>query len=323
MPLVYYWGTKLNDSSLIDKAHRIINFTLSAPQNEGLFPGLYNIETGQWIGSLWKPPLNNYDPDSVECYWHWTDDGGAYQTASASVTAGFLLYYRRFCEDIPGILPFVRSYGDFLVKNMQSNGCVPGWFDKSLKALPSLMWNADGGAHIWVLSELFRVTGDRKKYADAAEKMAGFMIDEVMPQQKWYDFETFYSCAVKPETFYDPFTGQYPANNMSVSWAMEGFASLYDVIKKKEYLAAAEAVADYSIFYQAVWAPHYIITAYPFGGFSSQNSDAEWLDQRSHRFTDGLIRIGLLSNRPSIFGAWRCCCPRLAYSYKPSVAYTK
>ena len=296
---IYYWGKKLDNPSLLDKARRIINFTLSSPQNQGLFPGLYNIETGKWIGSLWEPPLRNYDPDSVACYWSWNGDGGAYQTASASVTAGYLLYYRRFCEDVPEILPFVRSYGDFLVRNIRPDGCVPGWFDKSLQPLPSLSWNADGGAHIWVLSELYHATGD-KKYADAAEKMAGFMIDEVMPHQKWYDFETFYSCAVKPESFYDPFTGQYPANNMSVSWALEGFASLYEVLHKKEYLKAAEAVADYSIFYQAVWAPHYIITAYPFGGFSSQNSDAEWLDQRSHRFTDGLIRTGLLSERQDL-----------------------
>jgi hypothetical protein len=87
---------------------------------------------------------------------------------------------------------------------------------------------------------------------------------------------------------------------MAVSWALEGFASLYDVTGNKTYLKTAEAMADYSIFYQAVWAPHYIVTAYPFGGFSSQNSDAEWLDQRSHRFANGLVRIGLLSGRQDL-----------------------
>jgi hypothetical protein len=126
------------------------------------------------------------------------------------------------------------------------------------------------------------------------------MTKEVLPHQKWYDFETFYSCAVKPETFFDPRTGQYPANNMSVSWALEGFASLYEVTHNPEDLASAQAIADYSLFYQAVWNPHYIITAYPFGGFSSQNSDAEWLDQRSHRFANGLVRIGLLSGRQDL-----------------------
>ena len=114
------------------------------------------------------------------------------------------------------------------------------------------------------------------------------MIADVLPREKWYDFETFYSCAIKPETFFDPYTGQYPANTMSVYWAIDGFASLYEAEQNKTWLDAAEACADYSLFYQAVWAPHYIISAYPFGGFSSQNSDGEWLD---HAVT-GLRRPG-------------------------------
>ena len=296
---IYYWGKKSGDSSLIDKARRIIRFTLSSPQNEGMFPGLYDINKHTWQRSLWNLPMEGYDPAFVSSYWGYNDSQGVYQTASASVTAGFLMHYRQNCENNPGILPFVQQYGDFLVSHMDPNGCVPGWFSAKLEPVPSLRWNADGGAHIWVLSELYRATKE-KKYIDAAEKIAGFMISEVMPHQKWYDFETFYSCAVKAETFYDHRTGQYPANNMSTSWALEGFASLYEVTQKKEYLVAAEAAADYSLFYQAVWAPNYIVTAYPFGGFSSQNSDAEWLDQRSHRFADGLMRIGLLAGRQDL-----------------------
>jgi len=294
---IYFWGKRIKDSTLIDKARRIINFTLSSPQDEGLFPSLYDVHKKTWVGSLWNPPLENYNPDSLANYWNWQQ--GAYQTSSASVTVGYLLMYRRTCEDNPRILPFVRKYGEFLISNVQSNGCVPGWFSSELKPLPSLNWNADGGAHIWVLSELFRATNE-KKYLDAAIKMAKFITDEVLPLQKWYDFETFYSCAVKKETFFDERTGQFPANNMAISWALEGFASLYDITNNPAYLKSAESIADYSIFYQAVWAPHYITTAYPFGGFSSQNSDAEWLDQRSHRFANGLVRIGLLTGRQDL-----------------------
>ena len=294
---IYFWGKRMNDTTLIDKARRIINFTLSSPQHEGIFPSLYDVKNKKWIGGMWNPPMENYKADSVEHYWDWKN--GAFQSSSASVTAGFLMQYRRTCEDNPGIVPFVRRYGDFLVRNMQENGCVPAWFNNDLKPLPSMKWNADGGAHIWVLSELYKATKE-KKYLDAAEKMAKFLTAEVLPMQKWYDFETFYSCAVKAETFFDECTGQFPANNMSVSWAMEGFASLFDITQNKTYLKSAEAIADYSIFYQAVWAPNYIITAYPFGGYSSQNSDAEWLDQRSNRFADGLVRIGLLSKRQDL-----------------------
>jgi hypothetical protein len=264
---IFFWGKKMKDSSMIDKARRIINFTLSAPQKEGIFPGLYDINKKSWVKSLWKPPLKGYDPSKSDCYWNWVD--GAYQTASASVTVGYLLQYRLSCEDHPGILPYARAYGDFLIRNMQPDGSVEEWLDDELRPLASLRWNADGGVHIWVLSELYRATHDNK-YLQAAEKLSRFMMKEVMPHQKWYDFETFYSCSVKPETFFDAFTGQWPANSLSVGWAIDGFSSLYEVSHHKDYLSAAVAIADYSLFYQAVWAPNYIVTAYPFGGFSSQ-----------------------------------------------------
>ena len=98
---MYYWGKKLGDSSLLDKAGRIISFTLSAPQKEGLFPGLYNINEKTWQLSLWNPPLAGYDPNKIDSYWGWDNSRGVYQTASASVTAGFLMYYRQFCENDP------------------------------------------------------------------------------------------------------------------------------------------------------------------------------------------------------------------------------
>jgi hypothetical protein len=294
---IYYWGKRSGDTSLTEKARRIINFTLSAPQRDGIFPSLYDINKKNWIPSLWTPPLQNYDPNKAASYFDW--DHGVYQTASASVTAGYLLLYRKTCEDNPAILPYVRRYADFLIAHLQPNGCVPAWFSQNLEPLPSLKWNADGGVHIWVLSELYKATHEAK-YLEAAKKIASAMIADVMPREKWYDFETFYSCAIKPETFFDPYTGQYPANTMSVYWAIDGFASLYEAEQDKTWLDAAEACADYSIFYQAVWAPHFIITAYPFGGFSSQNSDGEWLDQRSNRFAGALVRVGLLSGRQDL-----------------------
>jgi len=294
---LYYWGKKLNDPTLVDKARRMINFTVGAPQKNGIFPSLYDIDKKTWTKSMWNPPMENYDPGKAASYFDW--DHGVYQPVSASVTAGYLLQYRKNCEDNPAIIPYVRRYADFLLAHLQPNGCVPSWFDEKGEALPSMKWNADGGVHIWVLSELYKATKDLK-YLDAAKKMAKFMLEEVMPREKWYDFETFYSCAIKPETFFDKYTGQYPANTMSVYWAIDGFASLYEATQDQTWLDAAEACADYSIFYQAVWAPHYIITAYPFGGFSSQNSDDEWLDQRSNRFASALVRTGLLSNRQDL-----------------------
>ena len=296
---MYLWGQRLNDQSLIDKSRRIVNLALTAPQNEGMFPAYYHLEKKDWVRNLWKFPLEGYDPSERKGYWGVEDPDNSYQTASASVTAGFLMKYRRVCEDNPGIVSFVKNYGDFLIKNMQPNGCVPAWFDKELRPLPAMRWNADGGAHIGVLAELYRETKE-DKYLNAARKMAQFIIDEVMSTRKWYDFESFYSCSIKSETFFDKRTGQTACNTMSMGWAIQGLTSLYEVTEDRTYLKAAEAVADYASFYQAVWSPHYIVTAYPFGGLSTQVGDAEWLDGRTHRFAEKLAKIGLLTNRQDL-----------------------
>ncbi|MCE5327340.1 MAG: hypothetical protein LLG01_13110 [Planctomycetaceae bacterium] len=292
---MHWWGKRLGDETLADKARRIVTLAVSAPQKSGMFPSLYHLKEHRWVGTLWRPPSENYDPAKTANYWDF--NSSVYQTASASVTCGYLMQYRRTCEESPAILPFVRAYGDFLLSAVRDNGCVPAWFDENLAPPPSLRnSNADGGAHVWVLCELFAATGEQK-YLDAARKMAGYLMREVLPGQKWSDFEALYSCAVKAEAFFDVHTGQPPRNLMSISWAMQGLPAIFEATRDRAYLEAAEAVADYASLFQAVWAPHYVITAYPFGGFNSQVGDAEWLDQRTHRMADPLVRIGLLTGR--------------------------
>lgn len=295
---LYYWGRQLAEPEWVDKARRMVNLALSAPQNQGLFPAIYNVRSNYWHPSLWRPPLENYDPKKRAPYWDW-ERTAAYQTAAASVTAGYLMQYRRTCEANERILPYVRRYGDFLIARIQTNGCVPAWFDSELRPLPSLAWNADGGAHVWVLSELYLSTHE-EKYLQAAKRLAQTLLDEVLPRQRWFDFEAFYSCAVKPEAFLDERTGQWPCNTMSMSWALQGFLALHEATQARLYLEAAEATADFASLFQAVWAPHFVITAYPFGGMSTQLGDAEWLDQRAHRFADPFVRIGLLTGRQDL-----------------------
>ncbi len=292
-----YWGEVLSDALIGAKANQIINLALTAPQNEGLFPSLYDLDKGVWQRSLWRFPSEGYNPHETRNYWDWeTSD---YHTAAAAVTAGYLMEFYRSGTRDSRILAFVQRFGDFLVQRMAPDGTVPAWFDADLRPRPAMRWNAEGGANVWVLSELYRATGDTL-YLDAATRAAQFLLDEVLPTQRWIDFEALYSCAVKAESFHDDRTGQPPRNAMAMSWALQGFVSLYEATGEHQYLDAAEAVADYAGLLQTVWAPHYIITAYPFGGFSSQIGDAEWLDQRDHRFAGILVRLGLLTGRQDL-----------------------
>ncbi|MCK4748203.1 MAG: hypothetical protein KAT15_14235, partial [Bacteroidales bacterium] len=154
---------------------------------------------------------------------------------------------------------------------------LPAWFSSELEPNPHLRFNGEQGVHIWCLSELYLATKD-KKYLDAAEKIAQFMQKEILPEQRWLDYEVYFSCGVKPMNFEDPYTGQDPRGTISMSWAVEGFAALYLASGNKTYLDAGEQVLDYLSLYQTVWAPHYIYTAYPFGGTDTDNGDAAWLN---------------------------------------------
>ena len=59
----------------------------------------------------------------------------------------------------------------------------------------------------------------RAPYEAAARAIAQQLAREILPQQRWADVETFYSCSNKPESSYDDFTQQPPRNSLSMAWA--------------------------------------------------------------------------------------------------------
>lgn len=281
---LYWWGRRSGDTTLVDKARRIVNLALAAPQQQGIYPAVYRYNDRKWIGS----------------YRGVVTSGTGYQPAAASLTATHLLRYNRLCENDKRIIAFVRRYGDFLFGQVSPQGQIPGWLEEDLKPSTRLQFNAEGGVHAWFLAELYEATRD-PRYLGAAKQLADFLIREILPRQRWADFETFYSCSPKPEDFFDRRTGQWPQNTLSMIWAMQGFSALASSTGDLQYLRAAEAVADYSHFYQACWQPHFIRTAYAFGGFRPQNSDAEWLDMRSSSAAEALLAVARLTHRQDLY----------------------
>lgn len=292
---LYWWGQR-GDPEWSRKARLIVELALSAPLKEGIFPAIYRYNEQRWVRGYHKP-LPPYDPETVPSFWDFASD--YFQTASASKTAVHLLRYHRLCEQDPRIVPYVEQYGNFLLRHTDENGCVPAWFTDGLEPVAHLRFNAEGGVHIWFLAELYRATG-RQAYIDAARRMAGFMIDEIVPGQRWADFETFYSCAKKAEATFDGISGQWPRCTLSMIWAIDGFACLYEMTGDRTYYDIGEAVADYAAFYQSVWQPHFIITAYAFGGYTSQNTDAEWLDMRQSQYGEALVHLARFGNRQDL-----------------------
>ena len=156
------------------------------------------------------------------------------------------------------------------------------------------------------LLELYKAS-PHSEYLAAARKGLAFLDRDVIPGRKWYDFETFWSCSPRLIAF-DERTRQWPANDLALIHATAAYLAAYQVTRERAYLDRGEALLDYLLLYQQSWTNPVLegLTgpAMLLGGFTTQNSDAEWSDAPNPggQCSDRLLpRDG----QPRIPGAWR------------------
>ena len=260
----YLYGQRMNDKDIEDKAESILNLALKSPQNHGAFPTIYMLNDKHWIrDDGWAGYADDYHAFCMSWTAYWMLQWGKNLTPDREKE----------------ILAFVRPYGDFLVKHQLASGVIPSWYDGNLKPRSEFRdFNAETAASALSLTSLSEATGDRT-YLNAAERAMGFITKEVLPRQRWFDFETFLSCARKPFDFYDKWTAQYPQNNLATIQAAKAYLELYKATTNREYLEQGTQVLDYLLLTQQVWnnpafSPKVV------GGFTTQNTDAEWSDAR-------------------------------------------
>lgn len=260
----YLYAQRTSNPEMKRKAEQVLNLALSSPQHEGAFSTVYMHDTRTWF----------------------RDDGWAgfpddYHTFCMSWTGYWML---RWANDlVPArkaeILAYLRPYADFLVKVQQPTGCIPSWFDEKLRPRPEFRdFNAETAGSALFLAKFSQGVGD-SKYLSAAIRAQDFIAQEVLPRQRWFDFETFLSCARKPLAFYDHWTAQYPQNNLSQIQAVLADLELYHSTGQEQYLERGTQIADYLLLTQQVWN-HPLFSPKLLGGTTTQNTDAEWSDAR-------------------------------------------
>ena len=261
----YLHGRATHDSEMMQKAESVLNLALSSPRNDGAFSTIYLVNKKQWL------PGDG-----------WASYGDSYHAFSMSWTAYWML---RWAEDLTPerkaeVLRFVKPYGDFLIHQQEPSGVIPSWYLAStLKPRAEFRdFNAETGASALLLATLGASTGD-PRYLAAAERAMSFVMQEVVPRQRWFDFETYLSCARKDYGFYDSWTAQYPQNNLAEIQTVEAMLALYRATKKREYLDRGTQMLDYLLLTQQVWN-NPLFTPKLLGGFTTQNTDAEWSDAR-------------------------------------------
>ena len=221
---------------------------------------------------------------------------GLYDTAQG---AYWLLRFFRDFQEIPEILPRVDSIVKTLLSFQQVDGYFPSFVKiegEQITIDPTLENRANCAAILMLLGEYYKTTLDASVISPA-KRLADFFIQNILPANRWHDFESFYSCTHFPLDFYDNIS-QNPVNNtLCIYWATEGLKGLYEATGEGKYLAAGITVLQEFSFYQQVWSPPFL-AADLFGGFGVQNADAEWSDARQALFVSTYAEYYLLTREP-------------------------
>ena len=250
----YLHGQRVNDPAMKRKAEQVLNLALASPRQGGAFSTIYLHDSDKWLRE--------------DGWAGFVDD---YHAFCMSWTGYWML---RWAEDLvparkPEVLAFLRPYADLLRGAQRPSGAIPSWYDGALEPRQEFRdFNAETAGSALFLAALADATGDAR-YRDSALRAQDFVTREVLPRQRWYDFETFLSCARKPFNFYDRWTAQYPQNNLSTMQAAQAYLRLYQATKRPDLLERGEQVVDYLLLTQQVWS-HPLLAPKLLGGATTR-----------------------------------------------------
>jgi hypothetical protein len=267
------YAQRTGQTNLLKLAGATLEFALKAPGNDGAF---------KCIGV----PVTNGAPT----LWAAGDGSGAstkdgFLGYDMCWTGYWLLKWR--AAGLPGaggILSRCRELASFMIARQSANGMLPTRFaeDLSVQQETSAMVKAETGPVVLFLLELYEQEHN-PLYLGAARKGLVFLEKEVIPQRQWYDYETFWSCSPR-KAHLDSRTEQWPANDLALGQAVAAYLMAYRDTGDSQYLASGEKLLDYLLLFQQCWTNPRLEnlsgSAMLLGGFTTQNSDAEWSDAR-------------------------------------------
>ena len=282
---MHLYAQETDDTALRRLAEGNLNLALLAPQREGIAPSIFYHDStgGHWV---------------ADHAWGGINEGKSYAMFHNAWTNYWLLEWSQLLPERKNeIMTYVRSFADFLLRQQKSSGVIPSWYDaETLKPAEAFRdENAETAGAAFFLAEFYRRSNECR-YLVAAEKAMQFVFREVVPENKWFDYETFFSCSRKPLGFYDHHTQQHPQNTLSMHQAAEACLSLYQLTGKTEYRERGIEIMDYLCLYQQVWSPQWL-SCELLGGFGVQNTDGEWSDSRQGYFAVTLAKYYELTDK--------------------------
>ncbi|WP_158655826.1 hypothetical protein [Sphingobacterium sp. HMA12] len=299
---LYRFAKRTGNQDLLDKANLTKELTLSYPKKKGFFYGLIGTEMEDTTdGDGTKKSLRSkgwahyYWGNSNRNPYTWDARKSPFHILDMSWTALLMLRWYDELEKDPRLLAYAEDYGKSLLEVQSANGFFPGWLDvETLKPLAHLNESPESALSVTFLLMLYRIT-QKEEYKLAALKAMQAIMREIIPDGRWEDFETYWSCSrIGSEDWVGKKVSRndmYKQNNFSMFWTAEALLECYQVTKSKEYLKTGQRTLDELLMTQAAWQPHFIpIKA--LGGFGVMNADGEWNDARQSLFAELIIRYG-------------------------------
>lgn len=293
---IRWWGKKLNKADWVEKADKMLNMALAAPLDQGACPTTYQTREKKWKGCLITP--------TKDCY---------YDLTNMAWKGIWLLKFYALpdCPRREEVYNQCVAMAQLMVKYQNSDGSFPTWLTKDLKVVPILDHSAQSALPTWFLAEMAKFPNTFLTFTGASTKGADFLIKNVVDQQHYYDFETFFSCSPKvckqsgatldDPSMHDPHTLCPPQNTLSMQWTAEALRAVSVNTGEQKYMPYAISALDMMCLYQNVWPISYRQTAYTYGGFGVQNSDGEYDDARQAQFGETLCDFGAQLGRRDYF----------------------
>jgi hypothetical protein len=291
---VYRYARRTGGADLLQRANLTKAFALAAPMHDGIFPGVYRthmteVETdGQrysktegWETGYWTNSNRSPREQGVTDQW--------YHVLDASWTALLMVRWYSELEPDQRLLDYARAYAEKLLTLQDEQGFFPAWLHPdTLQPAQVLSQSPETSMSVTFLLELATITQDRR-YEQAAQKAMDAVLNEIVPNGRWEDFETYWSCSQYGQVEYlgrrVTRSGMYKQCNFSMYWTAEALLACYRRTNKAEYLRWGRRVLDEMSMTQQVWQPPYIFIP-ALGGFGVMNFDGEWNDSRECLFAE-------------------------------------
>ncbi|MHA1718589.1 MAG: hypothetical protein ACTSWX_07845 [Promethearchaeota archaeon] len=282
---LYYWGKQLNRLDYVQKAISMKNLLINTP-NHGYFPSICLPQDSGEV--LWLNSSKAFE---------FSD---SYHTADMALALYWLLKFENDLENVisDSTMKRCQESAMFLMKCQLDNGAIPSYVNEDgISSDKALENSAESGAIGMFLLELYQ-HNPKKEYLETSKRIAEFLQKNVIPTNRWVDFELKYSCPmfdhVYPNYEYHPKLG--PQSNLCISWAIEMYRLLYITTSEKKYLNIGVGLLDYLSLFQQMWSPPFL-DAHLFGGFGVMNIDGEWSDIRQACFSRLYLEYFKLTNR--------------------------